>query len=420
LAATYTLGGRLFGRVEGLVGAFLLAIAPFHLRYSQDARFYTLLVFLSLLSLYLLYRSLSSRRQIWFAAFVLCSVLNLYTHLFAFLVLAAQVVFVVGLGVAQTLKESKRGRSRDTGGEDPLPTVDKRLALTVGLCLIVIAVVYAPMAPHLLRGLGGEKGLSGGAARLDSSFLYHALDSWGLGSGWRILLLAVPVAIGIVASARSHWRQLWLVCCWILVPFVALIVVPAGHGFRPRYVLFMLPVYLLVAARGLTAVSDTVSERSAVRLQHARAVTLAALLGAVTLASIPALQAYYREDRADWRSVAALVASRFNAGDVIVSPGPFPQVVLPRYEGRLGREVFLIGGSEVILGQEEGQAGGVWFVGPAREKMRAIDEELVDAGVAREKAVFEVDGTSVARGRELKIAPVMYDDLWVIYVKQGL
>ena len=93
---------------------------------------------------------------------------------------------------------------------------------------------------------------------------------------------------------------------------------------------------------------------------------------------------------------------------------------MPRYEESLRQEVFLIGGSEVILGQEAGQASGVWFVGPAREKMRAIDEELADAGVALEKVVFEVEDASVARGRGLKIAPVMYDDLWVIYVRHGL
>ena len=421
LAATYTLGARLFGRLEGLVGALLLAVAPFHVRYSQDARFYTLLVFLSLLSVYFLYRGISSGKRKWFAGFVLCNMLNLYNHLFAFLVLAAEVVFVAGLWVAQALAGLRRGGLCDEEGADASPAVDTRVALAFGLCLAIIAVAYIPMAPHLLRGLAGAKGLGGaGGATLDFSFLAQALDSWGLGAGWRILALVVPFTIGVVASARGQWRQLWLACCWIVVPFVALIAVPAGHGFRPRYVLFMLPLYLIVAARGLAAVSTVVSQRLAVRRQRARAVVLAVLVGTIMLASIPALQVYYREDRADWRAVAALVASGISPGDVIVSPGPFPQVVMPRYEESLEESVFLIGGTEVLLAQEEGQGGGVWFVGPAREKMRAIDEELAEVGVAVDKVVFEVDDTSATRGRELKIAPVMYDDLWVLYVREGL
>lgn len=40
---TYDLGRRLFGRVAGLLAAFLLAIAPFHVYYAQEARMYALL-----------------------------------------------------------------------------------------------------------------------------------------------------------------------------------------------------------------------------------------------------------------------------------------------------------------------------------------------------------------------------------------
>ena len=63
VAATCALGRRLFGRAEGLVAALLLTLAPFHLRYSQDARFYTLLVVLSLLSLLPLSLPLSGGRS---------------------------------------------------------------------------------------------------------------------------------------------------------------------------------------------------------------------------------------------------------------------------------------------------------------------------------------------------------------------
>jgi hypothetical protein len=138
------------------------------------------------------------------------------------------------------------------------------------------------------------------------------------------------------------------------------------------------------------------------------------------LLSVPALWAYYGEERVDWRSVAALVAARISPGDVIVSPGPFPQIVMPRYEESLEGASFLIGGSEVFLSPDEERQGGVWFVGPAREKMQAIDLELAQAEEFVFKVVFEVDDESSARGRALKIAPVMYDDLWVLYVREGL
>jgi mannosyltransferase len=418
VAATYSLGGRLFGRTEGLIGALLLTLAPFYLRYSQDARFYTLLVTLSLLSIYCLYRCLSTGKKAWLAGFVLCSVLNVYNHLFAFLVLAAETVFVAGLWAAQALT---RRRSEDCRAQRELPSLDRSAALAFVVSLIIIALAYTPMASHLLRGLSGSKGLGGlgGGAGSGPSFLLQTLDSWGLGSGWRILVLFVPSVVGVVASTRNQRRQLWLACSWILVPFAVLFVAPAGHGFRPRYVLFMLPMYLLLAARGLTAVNGFVHQRWSVGGQRGRVVSLAVLVGLVVLTSIPAVRALYEEDRTDWRAAAALVAERISPGDVIVSPGPFPQVVMPRYEESLEEAVFLIGGSELWLSQDVGREGGVWFVGPAREKMRAIEEELAQAGVPVEKIPFEVDDVSTARGRALKIAPVMYDDLWVLYVREG-
>ena len=422
VAATYVLGARLFGKVEGVVGAFLLAISPLHTRYSQDARFYTLLVLLALLSVYFLWRGLRSRERKWFAGFALCSILNLYTHLFALLILGAEVVFVAGVWAGEAVANVRRARSSEGKASGSVQSLDRRVALAFVCSLAIIALAYVPMIPHLLRGLSGGKGLGGAAGELDAavSVVLPALDSWGLGSGWRILILLIPFVLGVIASARDQREQLWLGICWIVVPFGVVLAVPARHGFRPRYVLFMLPVYLLFAARGLTAVDAWVARRLAAGGRRLSGLALAVLLGAVVAFSIPAVEAYYQEDRADWRAVATLVAGRIAAGDVIVSPGPFPQVVMPRYEEGLADATFLIGGSEVFLSPQEEREGGVWYVGPAREKMRAIDEELTEAVGSFFKTVVEVDDTSAARGRALKLAPVMYDDLWVLYVREDL
>jgi tetratricopeptide (TPR) repeat protein len=204
------------------------------------------------------------------------------------------------------------------------------------------------------------------------------------------------------------------------VPFGVLVVLPAGHNFRPRYVLFMLPFYLLFAARGLVAIVSVIRPHWLGGRRTLVTISWAVLLAGMGAVTVPAVQAYYEEDRTNWRAAAALVAAQISPGDVIVSPGPFSQVVMPRYEGGLEQATFLIGGSEVFLSSEGAPEGGVWFVGPAREKMGAIDDELTQALGSFFKVVFEVDDESAARGRALKIAPVMYDDLWVIYVREGL
>jgi len=151
-----------------------------------------------------------------------------------------------------------------------------------------------------------------------------------------------------------------------------------------------------------------------------REVVLAVFLLAIALLSVPEVRAYYAEDRANWRAGAALLAGNVSPGDVIVSPGAFAQAVLPRYEARLEEVSIVIGGSEVFLSPDRDRQEGVWFVGLQEERRRAIESELREAVPVCFKVIFQVDDQKVARSRSLKIAPVMYKDLWVLYVKQDL
>jgi len=426
VSATYALGARLFGKSEGLVGAFLLCMSSLHVRYSQDARFYSLLAFLALLSVYFLYRTLSDNRRIWWIGFVACTVLNIYNHLFGLLVLLSQIVFVGGLWMGNSLIARRdyfpiaqltvRSHEADCAH-------DKRKSLAALVSLAIIVVLYGPMIPHLLRGLTSRKGLGGlvtPGISLTPSFLAQVLEAWGSGAGFALLVYLIPFTIGLAACVRTHRRELWLAFCWLVVPFTVLFIVPAKHGFRPRYVLFMLPLYLIFIARGLTALSDVVDswleERGPQRTGGLMALSLLVLV----LAGWPALHGYYAEERSDWKAVADMLQASFSAGEVIVSPGAFPQIVLPRYNENLEEATFLIGGSELFLSSDGYGDKGVWFIGPGREKMISIESDLRATTARLSKVALAVDPDSASRGVRLSIAPTMYSDLWVIYVRQGL
>jgi hypothetical protein len=83
-------GFRAFGRSAGLAAAALLALHPFHLAYSQELRSYGLLVLLSTLSFGFLIAALEGGRRRDWCAFALVSLANLYTHNYAFFLLAGQ------------------------------------------------------------------------------------------------------------------------------------------------------------------------------------------------------------------------------------------------------------------------------------------------------------------------------------------
>jgi 4-amino-4-deoxy-L-arabinose transferase-like glycosyltransferase len=118
---TFLLGRRLFDSWVGLVAAFLSAISPFQVYYSQEARMYILLAALSALSIYFFLRFMEAeaadtgRQQslsLWAGFYILATVLALYTHYsFPFILLVENLVYALWLN-AEARRGQGRGRRR--------------------------------------------------------------------------------------------------------------------------------------------------------------------------------------------------------------------------------------------------------------------------------------------------------------------
>jgi mannosyltransferase len=86
---TYALGARTVGHGAGIVGAALLALSPFAIFYSTEARPYATLAFFAVLSTLLLLRAIQSGGW-WWVAYTLASCAVIYTHYTGIFVLVAQ------------------------------------------------------------------------------------------------------------------------------------------------------------------------------------------------------------------------------------------------------------------------------------------------------------------------------------------
>jgi hypothetical protein len=89
------LGRRLLSPRVALIATLLVAIDPFLVWYSQEARMYALVATLSLWSLYCFVRAVDTPRWSWWAAYVGLTVASLYTHFYAVLLLPAELVFLL-------------------------------------------------------------------------------------------------------------------------------------------------------------------------------------------------------------------------------------------------------------------------------------------------------------------------------------
>ena len=72
----YAVGRQLFNKQVGLVAALILALSSFNITYSQEARMYTLMVLLALLSMYFFWRFLQQSNLV--SSSRLCSLNNAF------------------------------------------------------------------------------------------------------------------------------------------------------------------------------------------------------------------------------------------------------------------------------------------------------------------------------------------------------
>jgi mannosyltransferase len=308
----YALGHSWFGRRIALLGAFFLAISPLHVRYAQEARSYAMLTFLSILSLYLFWRALGSRKARWWLAFVAVTTTNLYTHLFAAFPWCALSLF----GGCLLLWRNRKSRFCFHQWHF--------LAATLAILLLLI-----PLLPYVWEGLASEKGLGTDTAPIAGSLGWN-LDSllaflrlFGGESNAGAILYAVLFILGAAFLAWKRRDILVLTVTWIALPLIGLLSLPFAHRVLIRYFLFALPVYLMVTAYGLGSAIrhleqwfGSSSRTAAKRLLTALGVTILPL-GILVAASLPAIADRHSESRQNWRDATRLIQAMAQPGDTL-------------------------------------------------------------------------------------------------------
>ncbi|MCW5864862.1 MAG: glycosyltransferase family 39 protein, partial [Anaerolineae bacterium] len=285
----------------GRWAALLLAVSPFHIRYSQEARHYALLLFFSLLALYWLYRATAAgacgdRRagRIWLA-FAAATVANLLTHYSAWL-------WLVGQGVAVALWLAWRARQGDRRAARPvLPAM-----FVIGVALVLL---LGRAAEALRANTDGAAGTTSAAAL--SVWLRALWLEFGFFRPLPAAALALLAVGGAVALRRRPWLAALLAVCAV-VP-VGLIQGLAITRFAlPKYVIYLLPLYLFAAGAGIDAVL------ALVRRPRTRTAMSAVTVAAILLVAAPAVATEYRQMVHDWRGAAAQLGPAA-PGDVVLT-----------------------------------------------------------------------------------------------------
>ncbi len=314
----WRLGAELFDERSGRTAAFLLAVSPFHVWYSQEVRSYAWAILWIASALLAFVRILDGRggARAWAALAVLCP-LALLTNFSAVFLLA---------GITAVLAFRR-----------PFP---RRDAVRWAAVLALSGATFLPWFLDWYGRIGGERifvdapSPTGMPLREDSGFSWSEVPyvAWSFAYGYTLgpslrslhldrsadalapylplalagaVAAAAPLAGGIRA-ARGRGRLALLVLL-VLVP-LALAVLLAARGvktFHPRYLIAFFPLFVALAAAGWARGG---------RLVRGAGIAALALI-AWSLANLWFSPAHAKEDS---RAAAALVRREERPGDAVV------------------------------------------------------------------------------------------------------
>jgi mannosyltransferase len=282
----YALGRRLLGDLPALLACLLFAVNSFAIRYAQEARGYSLAVFLSVLSTLLFVRAIDRPSFGRWAAYAFVGGVAAYAHFFMAFVLAAHLAALLFLG-------SRRPRVRHL--------------------IAVYAAVAALVSPLVLFVFTRSKGQISWIPRPTPTSLIRAFEdlSGGLGP-WLPLAYFVVGTAGAVAAwraLRAGRLQPWhavLVAAWFLIPVLGSFVLSfAKPIFISKYLIVALPALALGVGFGLA----TLPSKGAV---------VGATVVVVALSAVGLTRWYSGYEKDDWRGAARFLVDGARPGDGIV------------------------------------------------------------------------------------------------------
>lgn len=246
LPAVYWLARLLYDRRVAVIAATLFAFNAYDVRYAQEARSYALFVLLATLSSALLVACQRDPARRNGLNYVVISILAVYSHLYALLLILAQWIAMRALSHSSfTVSPNSKLATRNS------PEPMRR-------AWIAIAIAVAPLLIFVAKtGAGPIRWIHRPGLRDVFTFYEHLAGS----NNWVLVLIYAAACLAVVGPAgKRMWRraQSWetwrfqFLLIWLFFPVLLTVLLSfARPVFLARYMIFCLPPLLILAAAGL-------------------------------------------------------------------------------------------------------------------------------------------------------------------------
>lgn len=292
VASIAILGRSLLGQRVAVIATLIASCSPMHIWYSQEARMYIFLLFLTTISAYGLWQLMLNRKG-W-SLFFLGALLGLYTHYFS-------AIFLLFANVIALIRQMMWPKSKFLGH-----WLITQAMLFVGFGPWLPIAVYQACY-HQMRWIGPPT-----MERIGSTLFWMMLGDPQVQPSKP--LSAVGLALFIVAIIWTIWRAFTassevplnylFLLLWYVIPFSVIIVISIKYPvFQPKQFLMLLSPVLLLLSSAL--------------LNSPKAFRLLMIVMLCFFITSSLFSLYTINTKHGWREVAKYVETNYQPGDVL-------------------------------------------------------------------------------------------------------
>jgi hypothetical protein len=321
-----------FEAKTALIAVLLIAISPWHLFWSQSARFYTTLMLFYFLAMFAFYYGFEKNRLSYIILGIVLFLIAFQERMFSLLLIPVLVLYIVS--VRWSPFENPKGINK----RNLIPLAGVGL---IGLLAIIFDIIqYASSGNSII------------ISELAWFFARPIDDPFRLGI---FIILSISIAIVVLAFFSGGYlileksRAGLYFSIGALIPLILIIAANPFMFTEKRYVFMTLPCWVILAAAGTKEIFSWSSGNGKLLAWGVLFMLVATSAGTHLL--------YFtvnHGDRYDWKSSFNFVQERRDEGDVIVSTRP--QIGVYYFDGTI--ENFMGMTPEVI----EADQARYWFV----------------------------------------------------------
>lgn len=291
----FQFGRRYLNTSAGIIASFFLAISPFHVDHSSEARGYSALALFSLLSSFYFIKGLKTNERWSWILFILFTVLGFYSHVFMIAVSLSQFLCVLGMEIGQRFKVKNPSQDK---------VIYKHFFISLFISAFIVFLLYSPVFMIFFKNLQKVRLVS-----VDRfPFILALLNSIfpGFNRGLSMITYAILFLAGSLALFRKDLFLFGYLLILTFIPVILYLLINPMFVFE-RYFIFLLPFVLLILGEGIVVIAGIMKG------YQKGLMTLMILF--ISWFQLPSLYPIVTQDRQNYREAVRFVEKELREGD---------------------------------------------------------------------------------------------------------